>query len=86
MSLEKFGYKVTDGKINSWMVKVGSMFSKQAKGIKAELKVVRDLNTDLATQELGVHFRDPTKAIIDMGYSLIKIKAVPNFVKSLQVL
>ena len=74
----KYGYKVTTRKLWYIAFKVASICDDQATNILPMWNKEGTFHNDKIIKELGIEFKTPEEAIIQMAYSLIKSGIVPD--------
>lgn len=79
---EKYGYKIPSMTVGKFLMSIAGIFDKRISFIIPEVGIVRDVSNKLSVEELGMTYIKPQQSLIDMGYSLIKLGAVPDKVKN----
>jgi nucleoside-diphosphate-sugar epimerase len=75
---EKYGYKVPTSLISKCLLRVASIFDSNAKAILPLYGKQMKVDNSKSKIELKIEYRDVSKGMIEMGYDLIKLGAIPN--------
>jgi len=78
---EKHGYKIPSMTVGKFLLSLAGIFDKRTADVLPEVGIERSVNNRLSVEELGMTYIKPQQSLIDMGYSLIKIGAVPDKIK-----
>jgi len=78
---EKYGYKVPSRTFGKCLLRLVGIFDRRVALAVPEIGIKRVWQNKLSVEELGMNYISPKQSLIDMGYSLIKIGAVPDKTK-----
>lgn len=77
----KYGYNVCKWKAKYYPMKLASIFSPQAKTLLPFWGLYQQYSNDKIKQVMEINFRSAEESIIDMAYSMIENKVVPDYIK-----
>jgi len=75
---EKHGYKIPKTVFNRCLIKFAANFDKKIKSIVNVLGKEMRVDNSKSIKELGINYRDPKQALIDMGWSFINLGGIPD--------
>jgi dihydroflavonol-4-reductase len=72
------GYKVKTGTVGKFLINVVSIFDKKARSIKQVVGKETKFDNTKSVKELGIEYRDVSKCLVEMAYSMIEQGSIPD--------